>query len=155
MPKTATLELKEGSVKYPSDWIAIHNVDGRDEDCPYAGIVEIRNGYLYHAPTFIFATKTKKAREYTTELIQKVMEACSKSYPGFGHILRMEPCSECIENVDMNNESDVLRIREILTKLPQVNLFCLPVLGDPEFDGTYDPDTDIVIRKNEPLKPAA
>lgn len=155
MSKTAKLYLKNGEVEYPKEWIALHDVDGEDKDCPYAGVVEVRNGHLYKAPTFIFPTSKKKARNYNAEMIKNIMEACIKSYPGFDHILEMEPCRECLENIDWNNGSDVLRVREIMMKLPEVNLFCIPVVGDPEFNGTYDPEIDVVIIKNETFTPVA
>ena len=148
MDKTSTLYLMEGKVNYPNSWITLHDVDGQDTECPYAGVVEVKNGHLYDAPAFIFPTKIKIGRDYTEELRESVLRACKTSYPGFDHILEMEPCYACFNSIDWNNYFDVLRVAEIINKLPLVNLFSLPVLGDPDFNGYYDPEKDIVIERN-------
>ena len=43
-PKMKWRKLKNGYCKYPTDWIELTDVMGKDGDCEFAGVVECRNG---------------------------------------------------------------------------------------------------------------
>lgn len=47
-----TIILKHGYVQYPDEWMAVKNID--PAECDYCGVVEVRNGYKYKCPKFIF-----------------------------------------------------------------------------------------------------
>ena len=100
--------LKYGYVEYPSDWIHLPDVLGKDSECMYAGVIETRNGNKYGVPHFVFASPHKHGREYTDADERKVFNAAIKAWPQFKEILNKHVKAVYGENGLIENEKEFM-----------------------------------------------
>lgn len=100
--------LKNGYVEYPSNWIHLPDVLGKDSECMYAGVIETRNGNKYGVPHFVFASPHKHGREYTNADERKVFDAAIKAWPQFKEILNKHVKAVYGENGLIINEKEYM-----------------------------------------------
>lgn len=78
------IELKEGYLTYPSDWILLNS--GMANQCYYAGVVECRNSEKYGVPHFVFFSD----ENYDDAFCEKINKMCVKAWPEFQKIIEMQ-----------------------------------------------------------------
>lgn len=115
-----TILLKHGYVQYPDEWVAIKNMN--PAECDYCGAVEVRHGYKYKCPTFVFFLD-KPILKITDEDRNKIYQTIIKKFPLFQQI--MEDHVEIIK--DKNGQ--ILNLKE-WDEAPTYE--CFPI---PEQDG--------------------
>lgn len=100
--------LKDGYVEYPTDWIHLPDVLGKDNECMYAGVIETRNGNKYGVPHFVFASPHKHGREYTDADERKIFDAAIKAWPEFKEILNKHVKAVYSDNGLIVNEKEYM-----------------------------------------------
>ena len=79
-----TIILKHGYVQYPDEWMAVKNID--PAECDYCGVVEVRNGYKYKCPKFIFFLDHPVV-DLTEEDEDRINKAIIDKFPDFEDII--------------------------------------------------------------------
>lgn len=76
--------LKNGCVKYPDNWVAVKNME--PAECDYCGVVQVRNGYKYNCPTFVFFLDHPVV-DLTEDDEDKINKAIIDRFPEFKNII--------------------------------------------------------------------
>lgn len=95
--------LKHGYVQYPDNWVAVKNMD--PAECDYSGVVEVRNGYKYKCPKFIFFLDHPVV-DLTDEDEEKINKAIIEIFPDFQDIIDDHVEEEYDENYNLLNPKE-------------------------------------------------
>ena len=128
-----TIFMKNGCLKYPDSWVAVKNMD--PEECDYCGVVEVRNGYKYNCPKFIFFLD-HPVIDLTEEDEDKINKAIIDVFPDFQYIIE----DHVQEKLDENYR--LLNLKE-WDEAPTIGHFTIVEKGQPALV------TDAYICRNE------
>lgn len=95
--------LKHGYVQYPDEWVAVKNMD--PAECDYCGVVEVRNGYKYKCPKFIFFLDHPVV-DLTDEDEEKINKSIIEIFPDFQDIIDDHVEEEYDENYHLLNPKE-------------------------------------------------
>lgn len=138
------IDLKEGYVVFPADWIIIETV--KPSQCRNVYVIEIRDRKnQYHAPHFLVLGNVPcdKLDDYYSEQIYR---KCTEAYPEFAKWMSMQVDPVYGER----NENGVRKLlnAEEFDNSPAISIFQLPEFGDNKV-GEYPFGAMLVPNKKE------
>lgn len=113
--------LKHGYVQYPDEWVAVKNMD--PAECDYCGVVEVRNGYKYKCPKFIFFLDHPVV-DLTDEDEEKINKSIIEIFPDFQDIIDDHVEEEYDENYHLLNP-------KVWDDAPTIGHFSIEEKGKP------------------------
>lgn len=84
------IQLKNGTLKYPADWILLPDAIVAPEVSSFAGVVECRNWEIYKIPHFVFFSNHRYAKDYTDDEITNIKKSCVAHWPEFAAVLTQQ-----------------------------------------------------------------
>lgn len=82
------IEMKNGYIVYPSDWVVLDGVQCDAKDSVRACVIEVKNGQKYGMPHFLFFTNKDLGNPFTKDEENSVYLGCIKAVPNFVEVLR-------------------------------------------------------------------
>lgn len=125
------LRIKDGFVKYPSNWILLNEEDACN--CCYMGVIEFHACGL-DLPHFLFPAP-KPIGELSAEEDAELYRQCCALYPEL---------DQQVLHLIQDSEGHILNAQDVEESY-HINFFILYRLGDPYFPADYQPPCGAMI----------
>lgn len=84
------IDMKDGYIIYPSDWVVLEDVLRDPKESSRASVVEVYNGRRYGMPHFLLFSNIAKNESYTEDEFKIIEAACLRANSRFADVLKDE-----------------------------------------------------------------
>ena len=84
------IDMKDGYIIYPSDWVVLEDVLRDPKESSHASVVEVYNGRRYGMPHFLLFSNIAKNESYTEDEFKIIEAACLRANSRFADVLKDE-----------------------------------------------------------------
>lgn len=83
-----SIQLREGKLLLPSDWIILN--EDKVQDCLYAYAISCRNASVYNVPVMLYVSDIDNYMDLVRYHEREIMRLCVNAYPPFKDIIEMQ-----------------------------------------------------------------
>lgn len=138
------IEMKNGYIVYPPDWVVLDGVQCDAKDSVRACVIEIKNGQKYDMPHFLFFTNKDLGDPFTKDEENSVYLSCIKAVPNFIEVLR-----DGVDRPTMPiTDPKYKEASERFLASPIPGIFYIPATDDPYYYMQDEPPFECRIVRN-------